>query len=104
MTTDDYHGAVADLGTALSRTWRACEVAGTNLPEALSYALALAARELVHEAVGSDLLALGDHVLDQDLATGVLVLHRPGSWEATHVVELTYPVDLLPETDGPAQP
>lgn len=100
MTHDDYDEAVADLAAATVRTWRACEAAGTNLPEAPSYALGLAARQLVHEAAGQ-LVPCGCP-LDQDLATGVLVRQRPGCWEAGLVVELTYPVDLLPETGGPA--
>ena len=97
---DDDTEAVEDLAAAVCRTWRACTSAGGNLPEALSYALALAARELLaddDETAG--LLACGFE-MDQDLATALLVRHRPGSWEAAHVVRLTYPVNLLPEPTG----
>lgn len=104
MTDDDhdhYTEAVDELAAALCRTWRACGVPGRNLPEALSYALALAARALAgDDQETASLLACGVEG-DQDLATALLVRHRPGSWEAAHVVQLTYPVDLLPAPAGP---
>ena len=94
---DDYTEAVDELAAALCRTWWACETTGANLPEALSYTLALAARELADDdEETADMLACG-WKMDQDLATGLLVRHRPGSWEADHVVQLTYMLDLLPE-------
>lgn len=91
----DYHEATEDLASALCGMWHACEVTGANLPEALSYALGLAAVALVHEATTADPHAFGGNDADQDLATGVLVAQRPGSWEAAHVVQLTYPLNLL---------
>ncbi len=92
-----YEAAVDDLAAALLATWHACEVPGANLPEALSYALGLTARALVGEVDGGRLVA---DVLDQELATAVLVSQRPGSWEAEAVAHLTYPVDLLPAAPG----
>lgn len=102
MTDDDhdhYAEAVDELAAALCRVWRACAAPGGNLPEALSYALALAARELAGDDQAAAACCGG--AVDQDLATGLLVRHRPGSWEAAHVVQLTYPVDLLATPDDP---
>ncbi len=97
----DYDAAIEALAHALCEVWRSCEaVPGPNLPEALSFALGLAARDLVRELATTDPLAPFGSEVDQELAVGVLVRHRPGSWEATHVAQLTYPVDLLPGRPG----
>ncbi len=100
----NYDTAVTDLAASLCTVWRSCEVTGANLPEALSYALGLAARDLVREMARTDPLGYAGGGADQDLAVGVLVRHRPGSWEADLVAQLTYPVDLLgdPEDAAPA--
>jgi hypothetical protein len=101
-TTDTYASAVRDLADALADVWQACEAGydhqrglGTvgNLPEALSYALGLAAVTL-----GLDRDANGTLVDDQEaqlVAAEALVCHRPGSWEADHLRALTFPPDLL---------
>jgi hypothetical protein len=106
--TDDartYAEAVGDLADALCATWRACGVPGRNLPEALSYALELAARALLDDdPVTAELLAIYGGEVDQNLATALLVAHRPGSWEAAHVVGLTFPVDLLPPPTRASSP
>ena len=51
----------------------------------------------------ADPSAFEGYEVDQELAVGVLVSQRPGSWEATHVRDLTFPVDLLgaPEDIAP---
>jgi hypothetical protein len=92
----DYDSALEHLCAALIETWNACEATGANLPEALSFALALSGRELAHAACLVDPSDSGDNEVDHELAVGVLVRQRPGSWEASHVAGLTYPVDLLP--------
>jgi hypothetical protein len=101
-TTDTYASAVRDLADALADVWQACEAGydhqrglGTvgNLPEALSYALGLAAVTL-----GLDRDANGTLVDDQEaqlVAAEALVCHRPGSWEADHLRALTFPPDLI---------
>jgi hypothetical protein len=93
---------VRDLADALADVWQACEAGydhqrglGTvgNLPEALSYALGLAAVTL-----GLDRDANGTLVDDQEaqlVAAEALVCHRPGSWEADHLRALTFPPDLI---------
>ena len=98
---DHYTEAVEDLAAGLCEMWRACAGTGGNLPEALSYALALAARELLEDDQETASALVCGFEMDQDLATGLLVRHRPGSWEATHVVQLTYPLDLLADPAGP---
>jgi len=96
--------AADDLASALVTTWHACETTGANLPEALSYALGLAAKRLVAQAAADDPITFSGTDVDQELATAVLVAQRPGSWEATHVVELTYPIDLLAGDTEPGHP
>lgn len=88
-----YEAVVEDLAGALCRTWHACAVPGANLPEALSYALGLAARTLVAEIEAG---RPAGNEADQELATAILVGQRPGSWEAAAVANLAYPVELLP--------
>jgi hypothetical protein len=107
-TTDTYASAVRDLADALADVWQACEAGydhqrglGTvgNLPEALSYALGLAA-----VALGLDRDANGALVDDQRVqlvAAEALVCHRPGSWEADHVRALTFPPDLIEHPERP---
>ena len=99
----DYDTAMAHLAVALVETWHACEATGANLPEALSYALGLAARDLARAAGVVDPSASEGYEVDHELAVGVLVSQRPGSWEATHVRDLTFPVELLsaPEDIAP---
>jgi hypothetical protein len=87
-----YEAVVEELAGALCRTWHACAVPGANLPEALSYALGLAARTLAAEV---DAGCPAADELDQELATAILVGQRPGSWEAAAVANLAYPVELL---------
>ena len=105
---DTYTSAVADLARALARVWKTCDAgydrerhlgAGGNLPEALSYALGLAAVSLGldHDAEGIPIS--GERA--QSLAADALVCHRPGSWEAGHVRALTYPPDLIEHTERP---
>ena len=98
--TAAYDDALKALADALVRVWTVCEAAtveagtgirfGGNLPEALSYALGLAAVDL-----DLDLDDAGNPE-DADLAAGGLVRHRPGSWEAVHVRALVLPPDLIP--------
>jgi hypothetical protein len=107
-TTDTYASAVRDLADALADVWQACEAGydhqrglGSvgNLPEALSYALGLAAVTL-----GLDRDAKGAVVDDQEaqlVAAEALVCHRPGCWEADHVRALTFPPDLIEHPDRP---
>lgn len=101
-STDTYKSAVADLATAIAAVWQACEDgydhhrgigAAGNLPEALSYALGVAAVTL-----GLDRDATGTVIEEawaQEVAAEALVCHRPGSWEAEHVRALTFPPDLI---------
>jgi hypothetical protein len=70
-------------------TWwrRACErIDGSNLSEQLSWALGTTARRLLVETGAR---------IDQTDAEEILVCHRPGCWEATHVRSLVFPVDLV---------
>jgi len=93
---DELRVATAALADALVRAWRACDTprrrpdgstfAAGNLPEQLSYALGLAAKRLG---------ALGDDDRTGEAAGALLVRHRPGSWEAQHVVALVLPPDLI---------
>ena len=98
--TAAYDGALKKLADALVRVWAVCEDAGAeagtgisfggNLPEALSYALGLAAVDL-----DLDLDDAGNPG-NADFAAEGLVRHRPGSWEAVHVRALVFPPDLIP--------
>jgi hypothetical protein len=100
---DTYDAALHDLAHSLVRMWAICEAgydedrglgAAGNLPEALSYALGLAA-----VALGLDRDANGNLIEDDrslDVAAGGLVRHRPGSWEAEHVRSLAFPPSLIP--------
>jgi hypothetical protein len=97
--TAAYDNALKNLANALVRVWTVCEDAGVeagtgirfggNLPEALSYALGMAAASL-----GLDRDDVGNPE-DTDFAAEDLVRHRPGSWEAEHVRALVFPPDLL---------
>jgi hypothetical protein len=79
--------ATAALADDLVAVWRACErIDGPNLSEQLSWALGTAARRLLVETGAQ---------IDQSGAEEILVCHRPGCWEATHVRSLTFPVDLI---------
>jgi hypothetical protein len=105
-TNDAYDAALHDLAQALVRVWTICEDAydddlgrwcGGNLPEALSYALGLAA-----VALRLDRDANGEAIADdrsREVAADALVRHRPGSWEADHVRALTFPPDLIAHED-----
>ena len=96
--------AVQHLVTALARIWAVCEQSagaqsngpGLNLPEALSYALGLAAQSL-----GLDPGSIEDEESRNDVATEGLVRRRSGSWEAAAMRPLVYPVAWLPEPVGP---
>ena len=73
-----------------------------NLPEALSYALGLAAVTL-----GLDRDDQGTRIEGEAarlVAAEALVWHRPGSWEADHVRALTFPPDLIEHTERPERP
>jgi hypothetical protein len=106
--TDTYASAVRALADALADVWQACEAGydhrrclGTvgNLPEALSYALGLAAVTL-----GLDRDAQGALVCDDEarlVAAEALVSHRPGCWEADHVRTLTFPPELIEHVEEP---
>ena len=99
-----YRLAVEHLATALVEVWAICEQSadaggngtGLNLPEALSYALGLAARSL-----GLDPGSIEDEENRNDIATEGLVRHRSGSWEAAAMRPLVYPVAWLPDLVGP---
>ena len=106
--TDTYESAVNDLASALADVWQACEAGydpyrglGTkgNLPEALSYALGLAAVTLGLDRDANGTLVDGERA--QLVAAEALVCHRPGSWEAEHVRALTFPPDLIVHPDRP---
>jgi hypothetical protein len=101
-TTDTYTSAVAGLATALAKVWQTCEAhydhqrglgAGGNLPEALSYALGLAAVTLGLDRDGHGTVVDGERA--RLVAAEALVCHRPGCWEADHVRSLTFPPDLI---------
>jgi hypothetical protein len=101
-STDNYTSAVRDLAHALAEVWWVCDNShdpdeglstGGNLPEALSYALGLAAVTLGLDR--DDNAARADGERAQTLAAEGLVCHRPGSWEADHVRALTFPPDLI---------
>ncbi|HTU36675.1 MAG TPA: hypothetical protein VMF35_01595 [Acidimicrobiales bacterium] len=88
--TDTYARAVRDLADALANVWQACEAgydhqrglgAVGNLPEALSYALGLAAVTLGLDRDVNGALVCGHEA--QQVAAEALVSHRPGCWEAT---------------------
>ena len=106
--TDHYTIAVSNLASALAQVWQACEAGydhecglGTagNLPEALSYALGLAAVTLGLDR--DDHGTLIDGEVAQRVAAEALVCHRPGSWEADHVRALTFPPDLIDHSGVP---
>jgi hypothetical protein len=85
----DLRLATAALADDLVAVWRACEqIDGPNLSEQLSWALGTAAKRLLVETGGP---------IDQTEAEEILVRHRPGCWEATHVRSLTLMVDLIDE-------
>ena len=101
-STDNYQSAVSDLASAIAGVWWVCEDrydhdrgigTGWNLPEALSYALGLAAVTLGLDRDDNGVLLDGERA--QVLAAEALVCHRPGSWEAEHVRALTFPPDLI---------
>jgi len=106
--TDHYSLAVGHLAAALAQVWQACDagydherglgVVG-NLPEALSYALGLAAVTLGLDRDDEGTVIEGDEALL--VAAEALVSHRPGSWEADHVRALTFPPDLIEHTERP---
>ncbi len=98
-----YRLAVDQLTAALVEVWVACEQnvsadsgAGSNLPEALSYALGAAARSL-----GLDPGPIEADEDRTDAATEGLVRHRSGSWEADAMRPLVFPVAWLPDPAGP---
>ena len=110
-STDNYTSAVHDLASAITEVWHVCEDgydtdrrlgSGGNLPEALSYALGLAAVTLGLDR--DDNAARVDGERAQMMAAEGLVCHRPGSREADHVRALTFPPDLIehPERSRPA--
>jgi hypothetical protein len=99
-----YRLAVEHLTAALVEVWVICEQSagagsggsGLNLPEALSYALGLAAQSL-----GLDPGSIEGEENRNDAATEGLVRHRSGSWEAAAVRPLVFPVAWLPDPVGP---
>ncbi|MHB1519282.1 MAG: hypothetical protein ACYCVN_15075 [Acidimicrobiales bacterium] len=105
-STDIYTSAVQDLASAIAEVWRVCEDgydrdrglgAGGNLAEALSYALGLAAVALGLDRDANGTLVDGERA--QMMAAEALVRHRPGAWEAEHVLALTFPPDLIDHTE-----
>ena len=101
-STDNYTSAVRDLAHSLAEVWWVCEDGydrgrglgtGRNLPEALSYALGLAAVTLGLDRKDNAARVAGEQA--QTVAAEGLVCHRPGSWEADHVRALTFPPDLI---------
>ena len=101
-STENYESAVRDLAHALTEVWWTCEDGndpesglgtGGKLPEALSYALGLAAVTLGLDR--TDNAARVDGERAQMLAIEGLVCHRPGCWEADHVRALTFPPGLI---------
>jgi hypothetical protein len=101
-----YRDAVDTLTDALVQVWVVCERNaratgtrhGTNLPEALSYALGLTAN-----ALGLDPGPIHSDDTRHEAATEGLVRHRPGSWEAAAVRPLIFPIAWLPEPHSPGQ-
>lgn len=95
-----YSDAVDTLTDALVQVWVVCERNaratgtrhGTNLPEALSYALGLTA-----QALGLDPGPIHSDDARHDAATEGLVRHRPGSWEAAAIRRLAFPAVWLPD-------
>ncbi len=105
-STDHYTSAVHDLAHALTEVWWVCQDGydpdeglgtGGNLPEALSYALGLAAVTLGLDRDENAARVDGERA--RLLAADGLVCHRPGSWEADHVRALTFPPDLIARPD-----
>jgi hypothetical protein len=96
--------AVQHLVTALARVGTVCEQSaearsnetGLNLPQALSYALGLAAQSL---GLGPGPIEAEEN--RNDTATEGLVRHRSGSWEPAAVRPLVFPVAWLPDPTGP---
>lgn len=99
-----YDQAQDALVSALVGVWRTCEGlpytvrldsgttvnTGANLAECLSYALSAAAVAITKDLGGGVVDELrGDNPPGQ-----LLVRHRPGSWEAQHVVALCDPFAL----------
>ena len=103
-----YRAAVTNLASVLVEVWQACENgydhhrglgAGGNLPEAISYALGQAAVTLGLDRDDNGTVIEGDRA--QLIAAEMLVCHRPGSWEADHVRQLTFPPDLIEHPNQP---
>lgn len=89
-----WDAAMDDLADALEQLWWLCDEGSLgNLPEALSYGLALVARRIAAS------LPDPSWVLDTEDAGKLLVRHRPGCWEADHVRALVFPLELLPHED-----
>lgn len=106
-STDNYTSAVSDLARAIAGVWQVCEDrydhdrglgTGGNLPEALSYALGLAAVTLGLDR-DDDGVLIEEGERAQQAAAEALVCHRSGSWEADHVRALTFPPDLIDHPD-----
>lgn len=98
LPLDAYEAAQTAPADALVKVWRACEdgPSGLNLPECLSYALGLAAKQLgLVTSPSLDTESSGFDYATTEAAGAGLVRHRPGSWEAQHVTALVYPVDLI---------
>lgn len=104
-TTDTYQCAVSNLASAIADVWLACDAGydherrlGTagNLPEALSYALGVAAVTLGLDRDDNGTPTDGDHA--RHVAACALVCHRPGCWEADHVRALVFPPELIEHT------
>jgi len=107
-STDNYTNTVSDLARSIAGVWQICEDrydhrrgigTGGNLPEALSYALGLAAVSLGLDRDDDGVLICGERA--QVLAAEALVCHRPDSWEAAHVRALTFPPDLIEHPKRP---
>ena len=100
---DALEKATKALTDALVQVWRACDrpvarpdgstYAAGNLPETLSYALGLAAKRLGAGTDDEGRATGGEWA--RDVAGELLVRHRPGSWEAQHVIALVFPPGLI---------
>jgi hypothetical protein len=98
MTESTPLGAATEaLAAALVAVWEECEKTphGGNLAECLSVALGFAAKRLTEDHPDQPPEPTGPAIYEYHLGTPILVKHRPGCWEAAHVLQLAYDPDLL---------